>query len=811
MNCLPLSGLRIQLHFKSILSVAIVILTAFWSLPVAARSPNPGDNEDIARKHDTNSAGRSAPQNNQPERFSHRDITPQSSHVPTRSIELPQPSIIRSHTTNDGPRTVQSRRDPQPSLQQFSQPRSAIKLSESAIKLPVNQPRIISASSDVQSSSTKQITVPDVRRQLAAPKFTDKINQPGRTTSAVESATNRRGEVPKFVFAADTNKSTNKSSDNSDQRSGRQEIRQRFQDRGQSLKTMDADKTNQNIRRTDAGTSTTNKDANQLQNIRSGSASSMSEIRKRLGAEDRGKGFSSTGTTDKSETTSSKINFKLGGSTTITPGNPVDATSIDRVKQRLDAGERGVKRGPPDLILDKKTETSTLKHQDGNFGPGLTTKQLPHTSTQLGDMKVTRDEMLKSRFPDRLKSGELDKVTKGDIAQKVKLSDQFHMMQQGDVARRMELQKHVAGIVNVKDVHINDIHHLNNVTKLMNVNDYYAARPYFYHGVVGPAYVNNCFKFVYYGPTFFAGACWYPHWNPWVAWSWNYHCHPIWDPRPIWCRPVIYDPYYDWTYWQTPVWASLSVVDCGTWVDVQKPVIPEAQYDLQLLAVRFVDPGHPEENLGPRYRVWFRNNSDRPIENPFNVMLFAGNDNKLTAELPRGGVRVNSIEAGDTQSVDIRLPIETATMWRDAEGKPAPFQVLHAIVDANREIEDAALTNNGAAIPRDEVLQIDPAAFEADPARLVTGGEIILAGEGLGPQPGQVLVNVAGRELQAEVLGWYDLGVRVNVPQIELSEPTPAEVIVVRGDGAATNPIKITLTPGQAGPTLVPPPPVPQQ
>ena len=468
--------------------------------------------------------------------------------------------------------------------------------------------------------------------------------------------------------------------------------------------------------------------------------------------------------------------------------------------------DRGGKRGLPDLNLDKNSETQSLKLKGGQFGPGLTTKQFPNTTSHIGDTKVSREDMLKSRFPDRLKSGELDKVTKGDIAQKVKLSDQFQMMQKGDVARRMDLQKHVNGIVDVKNIHINNNivnNHINNVAALRNVNDYYVARPYYFHGAVSPIYANNCFRFAYFGPSFFAGACWYPHWNPWVAWSWGYHCHPIWDPRPIWCRPVIYDPYYNWVYWQTPVWVSLPVVQSGTWVDVQKPVVPEAQTDLQLLAVRFVDPGHPEEKLGPRYRVWFRNNSDQPIERPFNVMLFAGNDNKLTADLPRSGVRVKSIEAGDMQSVDIRLPMEAAAMWRDADGNPAPFQVLHAMVDTNREIEDTTRTNNGAAIPRDEVLPVDPAAFEVDPTKLTAGSEMIIAGEGLGPQPGQVLVNVAGKELQAEVLGWYDLGVRINVPQVELTEPTPADVIVVRGDGAATNPVKVTLLPGQAGPELV--------
>ena len=68
------------------------------------------------------------------------------------------------------------------------------------------------------------------------------------------------------------------------------------------------------------------------------------------------------------------------------------------------------------------------------------------------------------------------------------------------------------------------------------------------------------------------------------------------------------------------------------------------QADLQLVAVRFVDPGHPQEKLGPRYRVWFRNNGDRPIVQPFDVMLFAGNDQRLTAGLPQAGVRVTSID-----------------------------------------------------------------------------------------------------------------------------------------------------------------------
>jgi hypothetical protein len=52
-------------------------------------------------------------------------------------------------------------------------------------------------------------------------------------------------------------------------------------------------------------------------------------------------------------------------------------------------------------------------------------------------------------------------------------------------------------------------------------------------------------------------------------------------------------------------------------------------------------------------------------------------------------------------------------------------------------------------------------------------------------------------ELEGEVLGWYDLGVRLNLPKVPLAGPNEAELIVVRGDGAAANPVKITVTPPQ--------------
>ncbi|MEN6459093.1 MAG: hypothetical protein ABFC63_09190 [Thermoguttaceae bacterium] len=368
------------------------------------------------------------------------------------------------------------------------------------------------------------------------------------------------------------------------------------------------------------------------------------------------------------------------------------------------------------------------------------------------------------RFSDRVKSGEIHRVTAGDSAKRLRLEEQYRLWQKGDVARRLEIQRH-------------------------------GPPPKPYRGVVSPAYQRHCFQYHYWGPRWFAGVYWYPTWNDWVNWSWHYRCGPHWDPRPAWCRPVFYPICPPWVYWATPVWTPLPVATCGTWVDLKPILTTTIQPDLELVAVRFVDPGHPEGRLGPRYRVWFRNNSSVRVVQPFSVMLFAANDERMAAGLPQAGVRVTSVEPGETQSVDVRLPFEVNSMNRDAAGNAAPFAVLHVLVDANREVSDRTRANNGARLAPADILPVDPAAFEADPVAPRAGGEVLVAGEGFGPQPGRVLVVVGGRELDATIVGWYDLGVRISVPQIAGAGAVDADLIVVRSDGAAANPLKITISP----------------
>ncbi len=387
------------------------------------------------------------------------------------------------------------------------------------------------------------------------------------------------------------------------------------------------------------------------------------------------------------------------------------------------------------------------------------------------------------------------------------------MAQRGDVARRLGLHKHGANLG--PGMHRPSVTHSTHIALSLGGT----RSPHFGHwhvphhsrGRISPRYGHGCLPFYYHGPFYWPHYCWYPRWTDWVRWSWHFHRHGLWDPRPLWCRPVVYVAAPRWIWWEVPVWDPLPEVTCGTWIDVPQPVVIAPQYDLQLLAVRFVDPGHPEEQLGPRYRVWLRNNSRQAIPQPFDVVLLASNAAALTADVPQAGVRVTSIEAGQVQSVDVRLPVEVYSLGLDDEGRPAPFTTLHVLIDAGREVSETSETNNGLKLAPEQILPVDPAAFELQPTAAAPGGEVVLAGEGLGPEPGQVLLHLGGIEMEAEILGWYDLGVRLKLPELPLAGPTPAELIVVRGDGAAANPLQITMTPSESGPELIPSPPaVPQ-
>jgi len=152
------------------------------------------------------------------------------------------------------------------------------------------------------------------------------------------------------------------------------------------------------------------------------------------------------------------------------------------------------------------------------------------------------------------------------------------------------------------------------------------------------------------------------------------------------------------------------------------------------------------------------------------------------------------MEAGKIQAVDIRLPAEANTLKLASDGSRVPFEFLHVLVDSHREVPEVYEENNGAVLKRVDILPVDPALFAAKVESTGSDGTVlVLAGEGLGPEPGRVLLSFNGLELEPEILGWYDLGVRIRIPSLPLSAAASADIVVIRGDGAASNPLPIQL------------------
>ncbi|WP_417385697.1 hypothetical protein [Gimesia sp.] len=375
---------------------------------------------------------------------------------------------------------------------------------------------------------------------------------------------------------------------------------------------------------------------------------------------------------------------------------------------------------------------------------------------------------LKLNLDKQLQAGKFNALINSKNNKQWNLKKQFELHKKGDVARQLHLNQ--------------------------NLLKHGGWRNRTLFGNMANSFTHTHFGSWYAGPGMYPSYCWSPHWSAWVDWCWWDWCHPICDPRPLICRPIICSPCGPWVWYNCPVWQPLPVVTCGTWVDIE-PIVINSGLDLQMLAVRFVDSGHAEEELGPRFRVWFRNNSVVDINQPFNVMLLASNSREAVAGVPEAGTRVDNIAAGQIQSVDIRLPFAASTLSTDAEGNLVPFEQLHVLIDSHREIPEAFEENNGAVVARVDVLPVDPALFSADSDVVFSGGMVNLAGEGLGPEPGKVLMSLNGMNFEAEIYGWYDLGVRIQLPELPLLDVADATFVIVRGDGAASNPIDLQLAP----------------
>ena len=132
---------------------------------------------------------------------------------------------------------------------------------------------------------------------------------------------------------------------------------------------------------------------------------------------------------------------------------------------------------------------------------------------------------------------------------------------------------------------------------------------------------------------------------------------------------------------------------------------------MQLIDLRFVDPGNPVEKVGPRFRVFFRNSSPA-ISLPFDMVLAGGIDRQLKPGLPQAVERVSAMQPGQAIGVDVRLPIEAMAMTYPGEARPAPFSMLFVLIAGQQDLLGGAKLQTLAVVPRIGIQPVELAVIK---------------------------------------------------------------------------------------------------
>jgi len=189
-----------------------------------------------------------------------------------------------------------------------------------------------------------------------------------------------------------------------------------------------------------------------------------------------------------------------------------------------------------------------------------------------------------------------------------------------------------------------------------------------------------------------------PHCPPHCPKYWPFPVPPIFVITP----PIVILP--------TPV-----IVVNRTVVVAPRPVLVNQPIDLELVGLQLVDDGSRDEQIGPRYRVWVRNNGP-VLHTEFKVTILAANGEEPKPELPNVSGRVSTIEAGQTIAVDLRLPPTASELGRDAQGNAIPFARLFVWIDSAQEIKESKEDNNATMMARTEIPTVEAALAKADEA-----------------------------------------------------------------------------------------------
>jgi hypothetical protein len=191
-----------------------------------------------------------------------------------------------------------------------------------------------------------------------------------------------------------------------------------------------------------------------------------------------------------------------------------------------------------------------------------------------------------------------------------------------------------------------------------------------------------------------------PCWKTFCTPSWWYNCYPCWYPfyNSCWSPfyPQFWSPCYSTCY--SPCYSVGLPWLCsfGYYALAYSGYYPvqSVAVDVELVDVRQIDAGDVQQQLGPAYRVAFRNNSVVDINHAFSVGAMASTSRRLSKDFPMATIQVPGIKAGSTVAVDIRLPLDSQRMGVNYMGQNVPFAYLYVVVDSFNQLNDINRNNN---------------------------------------------------------------------------------------------------------------------
>jgi hypothetical protein len=160
---------------------------------------------------------------------------------------------------------------------------------------------------------------------------------------------------------------------------------------------------------------------------------------------------------------------------------------------------------------------------------------------------------------------------------------------------------------------------------------------------------------------------------------------------------------YEVGYTETIVTATAPAAEPAALIDpteVKDAAAPSM--DLELVDIRLVDAGSLSDGVGPRFRLFCRNNGT--LEAPkFHISMMADLGSVLSEKAHLVTVESVGIKPGKTQSVDVQLPVEVLKMTTAKDRWAKPFDLLGAMLDSDESLTETNENNNTLVLTRDSI------------------------------------------------------------------------------------------------------------